>query len=41
MFVGDVNQVSGKARSKQSTEKVGAQADPPKKKWEVRVVGFS
>jgi hypothetical protein len=28
MFVGDVNQVGGKARSKQSTKKVGAQADP-------------
>jgi hypothetical protein len=41
MFVGDVNQVSGKARSKQSAKKVDAQANPPTKKREVRVVGSS
>lgn len=32
MFVGDVDQVSGKARSKQSTKEVDAQANPPTKK---------
>ena len=43
MFVGDVNQVSGKPRSKQSTKEVDAQANPPKlpKKREVRAVGSS
>jgi hypothetical protein len=41
MFVGDVNQVSGKARREQSTKEVDAQANPPTKKREVRVVGPS
>lgn len=30
MFVGDVNQVSGKTSSKQSTKEVDAEANPPK-----------
>ena len=38
MFVGYVNQVSSKARSKQSTEEVDAQANPSiEKMWEVMV----